>query len=136
MGNVHTDTPVVVHAYRPPGWFDIHAVVGDRTLAELAAIRVELEHIFRLAYAVGERWRAANAAVSQCIDATLTQTGGGTPGFDIAFAGWTNAAAGLLHLTDLGSLIARQLDGSLDPFDSFDKTAIEALLQGPAATPA
>jgi hypothetical protein len=137
MSDVRTDaTPVIVHPYRPPGWFDVHAVVGDRTLDEIVAIRAELERIFRLAHAVGERWRAANAAVSQCVDATLTRTGGGTPGFDIAFAGWTNAASGLLHLADLGALIARQLDGSLDPldgldgFDHFDKTAVQALLDG------
>jgi hypothetical protein len=133
MGDARTDpTPAFVHAYRPPGWFDVSTVVGERTLAEIAAIRVELERILRLSQAVGERWRAANAAVGQCIDATLTRAGGGGPGFDIAFAGWTNAAAGLMHLDDLGTLIARQLGGSVDRPTDFDGPAVQALLQATA----
>jgi len=121
MGNAHTDlNAAAVDATRPPGWFDVAEVVGDRTLAEIADLRGELERLFRLAYAAGDRWRAASAAVERCIDATLAQGGRSTAGFDAAFAEWTRQASGLARLSDLGALITHQLDGSPNGPDAVD----------------
>jgi hypothetical protein len=137
MGNAHIDAnPAAVDATRPPGWFDVAEVVGDRTLAEIADLREELERLFRLAFAAGDRWRAARAAVDRCIDATVAQGGRSASGYDAAFAGWTRQASGLGRLSDLGALIAHQLDGSLDGPDDLDlreQSDVRAVLGGDVA---
>ncbi len=132
MGDARTRATSTTVLIRPPGWFDVAEVVGDRTLCEIEDLRTELERLFRLAHAVGERWRAASAAVDLCVAATLAQGGRASNGFDASFADWTQAASGLAHLSQLGALVARQLDGSYDALDLRDQSLVRSLLDGGA----
>jgi hypothetical protein len=117
---------------RPPKWFDVAGVVGDRTLAEISDLRAELERLLAAARAVSDRWRVVDAAVEQHLAATLARakaTGASARGYDAAFATWTRAASGLGELARLCALITRELGaGAADGAE--DEPALPLMVDG------
>jgi hypothetical protein len=115
MGVRPTEPFAVFDTAQPPRWFDAAAVLGPRTVGEIADLRAELERQLLASQAVGARWRAVVATVEQCVAATLDRahaTGSSARGHDAVFAAWTRTASGLDQLDELGARIAAELDVS------------------------